>query len=58
MNSRSYIYGISCAVPVSFAAVPFMTENLAIRHFSNFDTATVKDPQNLGAALRCAHRVR
>jgi len=53
MNSTIYIYGLlGGAAPISLPAVLFMMKNLMIRRFSNFESATVKDLRNLGAALR------
>jgi NADPH:quinone reductase len=51
-NSTFYFYGfLAGAAPVSIASVVFMTRNLVMKRFSNFESATVRDPEKLGAAL-------
>ncbi len=51
-NSTFYFYGfLAGAAPVSVASVLFMTKNLVMKRFSNFESATVKDRQKLNAAL-------
>lgn len=51
-NSTFYLYGfLAGGVPISIATVLFMTKNLVVKRFSNFESATVKDRKNLAAAL-------
>ena len=51
-NSTFYFYGfLAGAAPVSVATVLFMMRNLAMKRFSNFESATVRDREKLGAAL-------
>lgn len=51
-NSTFYFYGfLAGAAPVSFASALFMWKNLTMKRFSNFESATVRDRQKLGAAL-------
>ncbi len=38
-------------VPISLATTLFMTKNLIMKRFSNFESATVRDEHSLGAAL-------
>ena len=47
------VYGfLGGPAPISLPTVLFMTNNLVMRRFSNFESATVKDPARLNAALR------
>jgi hypothetical protein len=47
-----YIYGfLGGPVPIALQTSLFMTKNLTMKRFSNFESATVKDSQKLGAAL-------
>lgn len=40
-----YVYGVlNAAAPISIPAQVLMGKNLVIRRFSNFNSATVKDP--------------
>lgn len=58
VNSTIWCYGfLDAASPVSFPSALVMMKNLVIRRFSNFDSATVKDPGRLGAALRALEPV-
>ncbi len=51
-NSTFYFYGfLGGAAPVSLASALFMTKNLTMKRFSNFESATVRDRDTLGAAL-------
>jgi len=51
-NSTFYFYGfLAGAAPVSFASTLFMSKNLTMKRFSNFESATVKDRDKLDAAL-------
>lgn len=51
-NATFSFYGfLGGAVPISLPTVLFMAKNLVMKRFSNFDTATVKDPLRLGSAL-------
>ena len=53
MNSTIYVYGfLNAKVPVSLSTLLFMSKNLTIKRFSNFESATVKDRSRLAAALR------
>ena len=53
MNSTVYFYGfLAGAKPVSVPSVLFMRQNLTLRRFSNFESATVRDPAKLDAALK------
>jgi NADPH2:quinone reductase len=53
MNSTMYCYGfLGDGAPIVIAPVLIMMKNLTIRRFSNFDSATVKQPEKLVAALR------
>ncbi|HEY0281118.1 MAG TPA: hypothetical protein VGC27_00655, partial [Rhizomicrobium sp.] len=38
--------------PVSVQTVLFMSKTLTMKRFSNFESATVKDPTRLASALR------
>jgi NADPH2:quinone reductase len=38
-------------VPIALQTSLFMMKNLTMKRFSNFESATVKDSQKLGAAL-------
>jgi NADPH:quinone reductase len=51
-NSTFYFYGfLGGAAPISIPTLLFMTKNLTMKRFSNFESATVKDRQNLATAL-------
>jgi NADPH2:quinone reductase len=51
-NSTFYFYGfLGGPVPIALQTSLFMTKNLTMKRFSNFESATVKDSQKLGAAL-------
>jgi NADPH:quinone reductase len=53
MHSTVYFYGfLGGAAPVSLPTALFMMKNLTLRRFSNFESATVKEPQRLVAALQ------
>jgi NADPH:quinone reductase len=53
MNSTIGCYGFLDAVsPVSFPTALVMMKNLVIRRFSNFESATVREPGKLEAALQ------
>jgi len=52
MNATVHVYGfLSGAVPISLPSVVLMTKNLTLKRFSNFESATAKDPQKLPVAL-------
>jgi NADPH:quinone reductase len=52
MNSTVSFYGLlSGAVPISLPSVLFITKNLTLRRFSNFESATARDQQSLLIAL-------
>jgi NADPH:quinone reductase-like Zn-dependent oxidoreductase len=58
LSSTIYCYGfLAGAAPISLPSVVFMTKNLTMRRFSNFESATVKDPEKLSAALTALHGV-
>jgi len=51
MHSTIYFYGfLGSATPFSLTSMLFMTKNLTLKRFSNFESATVKDPQRLQQA--------
>jgi NADPH:quinone reductase-like Zn-dependent oxidoreductase len=51
-NSTFYFYGfLGGAAPISIGAALFMWKNLTMKRFSNFESATVRDRDKLGAAL-------
>ncbi|WP_158813887.1 zinc-binding dehydrogenase [Methylocapsa sp. S129] len=51
-NSTFYFYGfLGGAAPISVASVVFMMRNLTMKRFSNFESATVRNREKLGAAL-------
>ena len=53
MNSTVYFYGfLAGPAPVSIPSVLFMTKNLTLKRFSNFEIATVRDAAKLEAALK------
>lgn len=53
MNSAIYFYGfLGGATPFAMSSMVFMTKNLSMRRFSNFDTRTVKDRERLVSALK------
>jgi NADPH:quinone reductase len=52
MNSTVYVYGfLGAAAPLTLSTFHLMAKNLTIRRFSNFESATVKDPVKLDRAL-------
>lgn len=52
MNSTVYFYGLlSGAVPISLPSLLFIAKNLTFRRFSNFESATARDPQKRQVAL-------
>lgn len=52
MNSTIYLYGLlGGATPVAIPSLLFMSRNLTIRRFSNFESPTVKKRENLVRAL-------
>jgi NADPH:quinone reductase-like Zn-dependent oxidoreductase len=52
VNSTVYFYGfLARDAPISLPSVTFMAKNLTMKRFSNFESATVKDPLKLAAAL-------
>ena len=51
-NSTVWFYGfLAGATPVSVASFTFMTKSLTMKTFSNFNSATVRDPAKLREAL-------
>lgn len=58
MHSTVYFYGfLGGATPIAIPTALFMTKNLTLRRFSNFESATVKQPARLVAALDALERV-
>lgn len=58
MNTTIYLYGfLDAAAPMSMPSRLFMSKNLVMRRFSNFNSATVKNPKNLAAAMADLHDV-
>ena len=52
LNSTFYFYGfLAGGVPSSISTMLFMTKNLAMKRFSNFESPTVKDGKKLEGAL-------
>ena len=52
LNSTVYFYGfLQGAQPFALPSALFMMKNLTLRRFSNFESDTVKNPQQLSAAL-------
>ncbi|MFP3504671.1 alcohol dehydrogenase catalytic domain-containing protein [Burkholderia sp. SIMBA_062] len=52
MNTSIYIYGtLDASVPVTIPSRLFMSKNLVVKRFSNFSSATAKDPARLAAAM-------
>lgn len=52
-HSNFYFFGfLGGSAPVSIPAMLFMSRHLTMQRFSNFESATVKDPTRLAAALR------
>lgn len=52
MNTTIYLYGfLDAAEPMSIPSRLFMSKNLVMKRFSNFNSATVKDPLQLAAAM-------
>ncbi|RQU38154.1 Zn-dependent oxidoreductase [Burkholderia cenocepacia] len=57
-NPTVYVYGfLDAASPVVIPSVLFMSKNLTMKRFSNFDSRTVKEPDNLVRALGNLERV-
>lgn len=57
LNSTIYLYGfLSGDTLLSIPGAALMMKNLTIRRFSNFESATVKQPDRLIAALRALER--
>lgn len=53
VNSTIYIYGLlGGTAPVSLPSTLFLTNNLVVKRFSNFESQTVKNPARLTAALK------
>jgi NADPH:quinone reductase-like Zn-dependent oxidoreductase len=53
MHSTIYCYGVlGGAAPAAIHTALIMMKNLTIRRFSNFESATVKQPARLAAALK------
>lgn len=53
MGSTVYFYGfLDGTTPVSIPSVLFMTKDLTLKRFSNFESATVRDAAKLEAALQ------
>lgn len=53
MHSTVYCYGfLGGAAPATFHSSLFMMRDLTVRRFSNFESATVKQPARLKAALK------
>lgn len=51
-NSTVWFYGfLAGAAPVAVPSMTFMVKNLTMRSFSNFNSATVRDPAELQRAL-------
>lgn len=58
MHSTIYFYGfLDGSTPISIQSVLFMTKNLTMRRFSNFESTTVKDPAKLVSALKALEGV-
>lgn len=58
MNSTVYFYGfLGGATSISIPSVVFMMKNLTLQRFSNFESKTVKEPQNLAMALKAIEGV-
>ena len=52
-NATIYVYGfIDAATPTAFSSVLIMAKNLTLRRFSNLESATVSDSEQLAAASR------
>ncbi|WP_186072203.1 alcohol dehydrogenase catalytic domain-containing protein [Burkholderia gladioli] len=52
MNTSVYIYGaLDASTPVTIPSRLFLSRNLAVNRFSNFNSATAKDPARLAAAM-------
>ena len=53
MDATIYVYGFLGGVaPISLPTMLIMGKNLTLRRFSNFQTATVRDPELFAAAMR------
>ena len=51
-NSTVWFYGfLAGAVPIAVPSATFMAKNLTMKPFSNFNSATVRDPRKLVSAL-------
>ncbi len=58
MNTSVYIYGtLDGSVPVTIPSRLLLSRNLAVRRFSNFNSATAKDPARVAAAMADLHDV-
>ncbi|MBU9175338.1 Zn-dependent oxidoreductase [Burkholderia gladioli] len=58
MHSTLYAYGfLDRAAPFSIPTSLLMMKDLTLRRFSNFESATVREPQRLAAALRALEAV-
>ncbi|WP_186195863.1 Zn-dependent oxidoreductase [Burkholderia gladioli] len=58
MRSTLYAYGfLDRAAPFSIPTSLLMMKDLTLRRFSNFESATVREPQRLAAALRALEGV-
>jgi len=52
MHTSVYLYGVlDASGPVAISARVFMSKNLLVKRFSNFNSATVKDPVRLATAM-------
>jgi NADPH:quinone reductase-like Zn-dependent oxidoreductase len=52
MNSTFYFYGfLAGGAPSSITTMLFMTKNLTMKRFSNFESPTVKDSERLNASM-------
>lgn len=52
VSTEVYIYGtLDASVPVTIASRLFLRRNLAVKRFSNFNSATAKNPARLTAAM-------
>ena len=51
-NTAIYLYGLlDASVPIAIPTRLFMSKNLVVKRFSNFNSPTVKDPERLVAAI-------
>ncbi|NYF90133.1 zinc-binding dehydrogenase [Tunturiibacter empetritectus] len=52
MNSTIYLYGLlGATAPLTISCFAVMAKNLVLKRFSNFASATVRDPQRLTSAI-------